>query len=92
MEAMRNQRYRRREISEYLLHKIVNQEPTYLAESSMSDAFSTVTSLKLIVDLSEYLRMDEIDLNPVTIELNVDLVTCSDEVIKKILRAVFNTF
>jgi hypothetical protein len=59
MEASRNWRYRRREISEYLLHKIVNQEPTYLAESSMSDAFSNVTSLKLIVDLSDYIRMED---------------------------------
>ncbi|CAD8121098.1 unnamed protein product [Paramecium sonneborni] len=95
MDTQRNQRYRRREISEYLLHKIVNQEPTYLAESSMSDAFSEVTSLKLIVDLSDYLRIEDQsynDINPVTIELDVDLVTCSDEVIKKILRAVYNNF
>lgn len=32
------------------------------------------------------------DINPITIELFVDLVTCSDEVIKKILRQVYNTF
>ncbi|CAD8171964.1 unnamed protein product [Paramecium pentaurelia] len=95
MDTLRNQRYRRREISEYLLHKIVNQEPTYLAESSMSDAFSKVTSLKLIVDLSDYIRLEDQvyqDINPITIELHVDLVTCSDEVIKKILRVVYNNF
>lgn len=60
----------------------------------MSDAFSNVSTLKLIVDISEYVKLEGEfqDLNPATIELNVDLVTCSDEVIKKILRSVYNIF
>lgn len=63
----------------------------------MSDAFSNVSTLKLLVDLTDYLKLDEVEaehkgINPLTIELHVDLVTCADEVIKKILRAVYNMF
>lgn len=65
----------------------------------MSDAFSNVTSLKLLVDLSEYIKLDDTTpekfystLNPLILELHIDLVTYTDEVIKKILREVYNIF
>lgn len=65
----------------------------------MSDAFSNVASLKLLVDLSEYIKLEDSsvekfygNLNPITLELYIDLVTYADEVIKKILREVYNIF
>lgn len=67
----------------------------------MSDAFSKVSYLKFLVDVSEYLKLEGTnegadynyaELNPLVIELNVDLVTSADEVVKKILREVYNIF
>jgi hypothetical protein len=70
-------RYRRRQISEYLLHKMINPLPTYLAQSPMSDAFANVLTLKFYVDLSDYLCVESSteDVNPLTIDLDIDLVT-----------------
>lgn len=63
----------------------------------MSAAFSSVSTLKLIVDLSDYIKIEDVaqefnQINPLRIDLDVDLVTCADEVIKKILRAAYNMF
>jgi hypothetical protein len=82
-------RYRRRKICEYLLHKMIDPEPTYLAQSPMSDAFANVTSLKFLVNISEYVKLEDTSpeqyyakLNPLVLELHIDLVTCADELIK----------
>lgn len=90
-------RYRRRQFSDYLLHKMIDHEPTYLAQSPMSDAFSSVSTLKLFVNISEYLSVNTTEkyyenVNPLTLEIHVELVTCADELIKKILREVYNIF
>ena len=65
----------------------------------MSDAFSNVSSLKFLIDISEYIKLEDntkekfyANLNPLVLELHVDLVTCVDEVLKKILREVYDIF
>ena len=57
----------------------------------MSDAFANVSSLKLLVDVSEYVYLEESNLefknmNPLVLEFHIDLVTCADEVVKKVIR------
>lgn len=63
----------------------------------MSDAFSNVSTLRLFVNISEYLSVNTTqkyyeNVNPLTLEIHVELVTCADELIKKILREVYNIF
>jgi phosphatidylinositol-4,5-bisphosphate 3-kinase len=63
----------------------------------MSDAFSSVSTLKLLVDVDEYVRVDESvpefkGLNPLILEFHIDLVTCADEVVKKVLREIYQVF
>lgn len=43
----------------------------------MSDAFANVLTLKFFVDLSDYLYVESSteDINPLTIDLDIDLVT-----------------
>ena len=65
----------------------------------MSDAFSDVSNLKFLIDISEYIRLEDNtrekfydNLNPLVLELHIDLVTCVDEFLKKILREVYDIF
>jgi hypothetical protein len=45
----------------------------------MSDAFSKVSTLKFYIDISDYLYVENSpELNPLTIDLDIDLVTWYD--------------
>ena len=55
---------------------MINPLPTYLAQSPMSNAFANVLTLKFYIDLSDYLYVENSsDLNPLTIDLEIGLVT-----------------
>lgn len=58
----------------------------------MSEAFNNVNSLTILVDVSQYLKLEDQDLNPITIEMNADLAQGADGVVNKILKKVYNMF
>lgn len=47
-------RYRRRTLPSYLLHRESSNLPVYMSQSTLSLAFAEVTSIKLIVNLINY--------------------------------------
>ena len=53
-ESKNSQRYRRRKIPSYLLHKICSDYPTYVCQSTLSLAFAEVNSIKLEINMTEY--------------------------------------
>lgn len=94
-ESKNSQKYRRRKIPSYLLHKISCEYPTYVCQSTLSLAFAEVNSIKLSVNLSEYKEAfmkynshEEIK----KIEIEAGLVTGADEVIKNILRKIHKDY
>jgi len=92
-ESKNSQRYRRRKIPSYLLHKISCEYPTYVCQSTLSLAFAEVNSIKLEVNLSEYedaFRKLAIPVQKITIDAG--LVTGADEVIKNILRTIHKDY
>ncbi len=96
-ESKNSQKYRRRKIPSYLLHKISCEYPTYVCQSTLSLAFAEVNSIKLEINLSEYnecFQKLEIEgkSQPEKITIDAGLVTGADEVIKNILRTIHKDY
>ena len=96
-ESKTSQKYRRRKIPSYLLHKISCEYPTYVCQSTLSLAFAEVNSITLEINLSEYhdafKKLDEEGKAiPQTLKIDAGLVTGADEVIKNILRTIHKDY
>ncbi|CAD8088033.1 unnamed protein product [Paramecium primaurelia] len=99
MASKQIDQYRRRKIPSYLLHKQSSSIPTYLCQSTLSQAFVKVNSIKLQVKLNQYRELfqnmpAEVQLmeKPNIVEIEAGLVTGADEVIKSVLREVYQRF
>jgi len=100
-ESQPARNYRYRKLHPYLLKKITCEFPLYLCNSDLSLAFAEVTEITIEVLLNQY-QKEIVDLmvkaggyHPkvdTLLEMKVSLLTSADEIVKNVLRRIFNYY